>query len=113
VCNERADENWADKLYLPVGTDRELLLDTDIEFSGDNVVLPVLAYDNVHLTDSKGNEITWTKGHNNCVEISKADYTSDITVQYKEPLMWRVAEVISLVTIVGIIIYYFRKLSRK
>lgn len=113
VCNERADENWADKLYLPVGTDRELLLGTDIEFSGDNVVLPVLAYDNVHLTDSKGNEITWTKGHNNCVEISKADYTSDINVKYKEPLMWRVAEVISLVTIVGIIIYYFRKISRK
>ncbi|MCR5416513.1 MAG: hypothetical protein K6E79_06945 [Pseudobutyrivibrio sp.] len=112
VANQDADINWADKLYLIDGTDRDLLDNTDIEVDGNKVTLPVFAYENMHVFDAEGNELAYTVGQNNCIQVTyDGDYTQ-LTVKFIEPLSWRVSEVVSLICVIGLVVVYNKKNKR-
>jgi len=115
VANQDADETWADKLYLPVGTDRDSLSNTEIikDDESGTVTLPVLAYDNLHVYDSQNNEIQWTVGDNNCIQVTyDGDYTKLYT-RFVEPLWWRGSEVISAISIVVLVVIYQKEKRTK
>ena len=51
--------------------------------------------------DNKKNIFEVTRGSNNCVRVSlPAGYEGTVSVKFKEPAEWRVAEILSLITIV-------------
>lgn len=105
VTNQTAIAEWADKLYLPAGTDTDLLNDTAIYMENDVKVLPVLAYDNVRVFDKNGTEVVTGVSKNNCLTVNQGVDTANLTVKYVEPFVWRLAELISLAFIIGIAIY--------
>lgn len=116
VANQSADETWADRLYLPVGTDSglfesEIAIDTESGIA----LLPKLAFDHLEVMDAQGNVINHTVGENNRIQISLADVDENslenISVRYVEPVGYRVAEIVSLLAFVGIMVYY--ALSKK
>lgn len=111
VNYEDAPVDWADNLYLPVGTDRGLLENTDIVYDEESgsIILPVLAYNNLHVYDKSGNELEWTAGKNNCIKTIYDRNANDLTVKFVEPIGWRFSEVISLLSLVAVIILYKSK----
>jgi len=111
VAYQDAPEDWADNLYLPTGTDRGLLENTDVNVDKESgtVTLPVLAYNNLHVYDESGNELEWTAGDNNCIETMYDGDANNLTVKFVEPIGWRFSEVISLLSLVAVIILYKSK----
>ena len=109
ITAEQAAEDWADKLYLPVGTDVDLLEKTEVSFTDTKAVLPVLAYDNVHVFDANNDEISVEKWEGNLLAIDKASYNEGIQVRYIEPWYWRVSEIISIMVLAGLIAYLMTK----
>lgn len=109
ITAEQAAEDWADKLYLPVGTDVDSLENTEVSFADTKAVLPVLAYDNVHVFDANNDEISVEKWEGNLLAIDKASYNEGIQVRYIEPWYWRVSEIISIMVLAGLIAYLMTK----
>lgn len=97
VTSEQAADNWADKLYLPVGTDADALENRDVLFTDTKAILPIIAYDNIHVFDSNNNEIVSECWDGNLIAIDKASYNTDIQVKYVEPWYWRISEIVSVV----------------
>ena len=112
INEQDASDSWADKLYLPVDTDRDSLSNTEViidEKSG-TVTLPVLAYRNVHVYDADGDELECIVGDNNCIQVTyDGDYTKLYT-KFVEPGLWRVSEVVSFVCI---ILLFFSHIKRR
>ncbi|SOC04125.1 hypothetical protein [Pseudobutyrivibrio ruminis] len=106
-----APADWADNLYLPDGTDRGLLENTDasVDKESGRVTVPVLAYNNLHVYDESGNELEWTAGDNNCIQTMYDGDANNLTVKFVEPIGWRFSEVISLLSLVAVIILYKSK----
>lgn len=99
IYNEAAEEDWADKLYLLDGTDKSELANPKWITEGNSITLPMLAYDNIHVYDQDNRELAWTIGQNNCIQVEYAgDYTG-LHTKFKEPLTWRLSEIISLITV--------------
>ena len=109
-----APADWADNLYLPVGTDRGLLENTEATIDEESgiVTLPVLAYNNLHVYDESGNELEWTAGENNCVQTAYNGDASDLTVKFVEPTGWRLAEVISVIIALFVILRWIKDYSK-
>ncbi|SCZ78668.1 hypothetical protein [Pseudobutyrivibrio xylanivorans] len=103
-----APDYWADKLYLPVGTEAGSLTETEITIDGEEYLLPKLAYNNVKVFDANGSEITTHVSKNNCIGTSKDVDIDNITVKYVEPALWRISEIISVLTLVGVIVFGIR-----
>ncbi|WP_090299905.1 hypothetical protein [Pseudobutyrivibrio sp. ACV-2] len=99
VTNETAVESWADKLYLPVDTDRESLKTSEFVETADGIIIPVLSYKNVYVLDENGTEIDWSAGDNNLIKIPKLEHPENLTIRFREPLLWRISEIITLLTI--------------
>lgn len=104
VCSEAALDDWADRLYLPVDTDRESLKNTDIVEVEGGFLLPVLAYDNIHVLDENGTEVEWGAGDNNLIRVSDVEHPECLTVRFIEPVLWRLSEIITLLTICACIV---------
>ncbi len=105
VNDAKAADNWADNLYLPKDTDRELLKDTQIrvdEKTGE-VTLPVLAYNNVHVYDDVS-ELKWYPGDNNCIAMKYSGDSSKLVTRFVEPAGWRVSEIVSALAICACVI---------
>lgn len=111
VTYQDAPEDWADNLYLPIGTDRGLLENTDVNVDKESgtVTLPVLAYNNLHVYDESGNELEWAAGDNNCIETMYDGDANNITVKFVEPISWRISEIISLLSVIVLIVLYKSK----
>lgn len=61
--------------------------------------IPVQAYDNYHAYSSDGKELDVTVGENNRIRVHIPDKLDDvICIKYQIPVLWRICEVISLVT---------------
>jgi len=75
--------------------------------AGDDAYLevPRFNYPYFKVTDSNGKSLHLFKGSNNKIRVKfdKA-YTGDIILDFVEPLHWRIAEIVSLLTIVGIVV---------
>ena len=112
LVNETADATWADKLYLPEGTERELLKVTVPIYAGDKVIIPTLAYDIITVTDIEDEPIPWDTGYNGCIVVSREDFTRGYKIHFMVPFIWHVSEIISLITIVGLVIAVVKKRKR-
>ena len=72
---------------------------------GGYVTLPVFNYKGYHAYGSGGEEFVVDDGENCQIRITvPPNYRGNITVDFKEPLIWRISEVISLLTAALIII---------
>lgn len=73
------------------------------------VELPLLYYPGykaIYVKENKENPVTLTVGENNVVSILiDGNMDSDIKVFYKEPWYWRVSEIVSVISILGIIVF--------
>lgn len=71
--------------------------------------VPRFAYPYFTAKDSNGNKFKILKGNNNKVTIVFNDaYKGTIIVDFEEPIHWRVAEIVSLITMLGLMIALFK-----
>ncbi|MGN0482435.1 MAG: hypothetical protein ACI4HI_02670 [Lachnospiraceae bacterium] len=64
------------------------------------VEVPMFHYPGYHAWDDQGKEYKITDGFNNTIRITlPAEYSGDITIDFWEPVLWRVSEVISLLSV--------------
>lgn len=76
------------------------------------VWLPVFNYKGYHVTDENGVEYAISDNYNNQIQFSvPAGFDGYIVVEYKEPWYWRIAEVLSLLSILGMCAWTLRKTS--
>lgn len=70
------------------------------------VSLPLLNYKGYRIFDEHGTEYQITSGVNNTIQFTlPAGFSGKIFVDFMEPLSWRLAEIISLLTILVFILY--------
>lgn len=70
------------------------------------VEVPLLLYKGYHAYADTGEELTVTPGESYRVSVTvPPDFDGSFSVKFSEPWYWRVCEVISLITLLGIIIY--------
>ena len=73
------------------------------------IELPRINYPNYMISDSEGNSYEIYVGHNNTIAVLLgADLDTTLSLQYKEPIYWRLSELVSILGFVAVIIY-FRK----
>ncbi len=119
VSDAEAPEDWADFLYLPVGTELGLLSNTEpiieADASGDTFTftLPVLAYNYIHVYDEVGKELDWEIGDNNCIRVESQTKDAQFSTQFIEPNSWRVSEAISVGSIILICVIYFKRTKKR
>jgi len=84
-----------DNEYLMTGADTGNL-DYDITTDGKTYVeYPIFNYPYYRATDSEGNELTIETGDNCRIRVLIPDnFQSEIHIEFKEPALWRVAEII-------------------
>lgn len=77
------------------------------------VIMPVFCYDNyVAYDENTGEKMKISDGANHAIEVTvPANYEGTIAVKYQEPFLWRIAEVISLGTLIwfGVRMYRIKK----
>lgn len=68
------------------------------------VVLPIFDYGNYHAVDTEGTEWTLGTSENSLLQLTvPAGYSGSFSIQYKEPIWWRAAELVSLATFAGLV----------
>ena len=76
----------------------------------EKITLPVLLYKGYEAVGGSGERLTITDDENHLLQVCvPGGYTGQITVRFAEPWYWRVAEVITLVTILGMAAWQIRK----
>lgn len=129
----RTDHNV--KEYLPEGTDITTLMPGKIETGtgifisfydkkaitvrmhvinsqdmDSYVELPLLYYSWYYAADEEGTVLELMPGENNVVRlIVPAGYEGSVTVAFREPILWRIAEIISVCVLVVMIVDAIRK----
>ena len=92
------------------GTDFTFYIETN---SNGDVTLPILNYKGYIVTDEDGNSYTIKDGEQKEITISlSANYDGKIFVSYKEPFYWRIAEIISLITVIAMICYLYVNVNK-
>ena len=73
------------------------------------VVLPVFDYGNYYAVDTQGTEWPLTMSEDSLLQLTvPGGYSGAISVQYREPLVWRVSELVSLLACVGLVVVWLR-----
>ena len=93
-----------EKHYLTIITDL-------VTTGGDGFIeVPLLDYIGYTARGSRGEVFPVTPGTNNQVHVAiPSGYDGTVTIKFTEPFYWRMAEVVSLLTLVGIVVIYVRK----
>ena len=129
--------------YLPVNTDRDKLYVTRPETNSQDIVLdnyekvsgiafltcnnngyteaeitfPILKYDNYKVYDQESRrEYMIQTGDNNRIKVAiEAGYNGTLCVEYVPPVLWRIAEVVSLVSVfvIGVILTWQSRYGNK
>lgn len=69
------------------------------------IIVPMFNYKGYHVTDDNGVEYEISDGYNNQIEFFvPAGFNGYLQVEYREPWYWRLAELISLVTVLALCI---------
>ena len=85
----------ATPLLLENGKKKTFIVNNSLEEG--RVVLPILDYDNILLRDDDNQIIAHETGDNNQIMVRiPSKFNGSISAEYREPLSWRIAEVISL-----------------
>lgn len=70
-----------------------------------SVVLPINDYGNYVAEDTAGNRLPLSTSENSLLVLTvPGGYSGAVSVSYREPVLWRIAELISLATVVGLCI---------
>lgn len=135
VNNEQYSFHVGNGEYLPIDTDTQQLTEEiqgeeqlqigyaerkglSFELTVDNpageeheILFPVLYYDGYQAIDlNTRKKLSVGSGNNGRVMVAvPAGYDGTFRLEYHEPVMWRCAEVISIVTLLAIIIFLFRR----
>lgn len=77
------------------------------------ITVPVIAYKGyVAVDDATGEKLTVTYNENRILQVVlPAGYQGNVKVYFKEPFYWRIAEMISLVLLIGIVLWGFQRNS--
>lgn len=115
----RACERERDVIPSNVDIERYLRwrnqFDITCKATGDapGLVIPVFAYPGYEAYTEDGTRLETVRGYNNTLTVSlPMNYSGTISVRYKEPLLWRISEIISLIGFVYLI-YYGRNSRRE
>ena len=72
--------------------------------------VPRFAYPHFYVEDKAGNRLESVKGHNNKITVLFDEpYSGEVYIKYKEPLPWRAAEVCSMLSAVGLVVYGLKR----
>lgn len=81
-----------------------------LENTGDaqaTVTLPIFDYGNYHAVDTEGVEWPMTMSEDSLLQITvPGGYSGAISIEYKEPPLWRAAEFVSLATCGGLLLLW-------
>ncbi len=70
--------------------------------------VPIFYYPGYVAVDENNNSYTVERGNNSRIRVTLPNgFEGKITVNFKEPLLWRVGEIISLLTMMGMVMFYF------
>ena len=96
--------------YYKNGTNYELSC-ANLSDQEQILELPMTYYRGYVAEDSQtGGDILISSGDNGRIRLTLAgNYTGTIQVKFKEPVAWRISEVISLFSVVGVACYFFRE----
>ena len=77
---------------------------------GGYMDFPVFNYKGYQIQDDTGAKYEIEEGYNHTIGVElPPGFSGVLTLQFREPVLWRVAEVISFISIAGTIVYIFRK----
>lgn len=83
----------------------------NVSIEEQDIQLPIIAYDNYRATDClTGKELAIERGENYRVKVILPEgYCGKIAVEYCSPWYWRLSEVISLITLIGLAVVILKK----
>ena len=65
--------------------------------------LPILLYKGYHAYEAEGRELAVQDGSNHLVRVAVPEsYEGEISVQFESPWYWRLAELITVITVVAV-----------
>lgn len=90
--------------YTRNGTSFEIKCSTEVDTT---IILPLFYYPDYHCWDmDTGEEYRTDRGDNNILWVYlPAGYQGTLGIAFKEPLLWRIAEIISLMAAIGYVFY--------
>lgn len=75
-----------------------------------NLELPLVYYPGYRVLENDGGDAVVTEGETGQVAVVLAPgYDGTLTVGFAEPLSWRAAEIVSLLTVIGLIVWFIRE----
>lgn len=75
--------------------------------------VPLFNYRGYHVRDAEGREYPIVDGKNNVIGFSlPPQFVGTVTIAFEEPLPWRIAEIVSLISAAGILAAYIRNARR-
>ena len=82
-----------------------------VDAKGDaELEVPRFAYPEFYAEDKDGNRLNSTIGHNNKITVLFSEpYNGEVYIKYREPWPWRAAEVCSMLSVVGLVVYGFKR----
>ena len=105
------DEDMKASVVKEDGVD--LTVNVEVQ-AGESVELPRFSYPYIIARDKNGNKLDAVRGNKNKLTVNFAQpYSSEITVGFEEPWHWRVAEIVSLLSIAGVIMVFNKKWQRR
>lgn len=79
-------------------------------YAGGYADLPVFAYPYYEVTDENGNSYEITEGENRVIRVEfGSDYSGMLYVRFCPPWYWRAAELVSLVSAAGTLVYVLKR----
>lgn len=79
-----------------------------------NLELPLVYYPGYQVLANDGGDAVVTEGETGQVAVVLAPgYDGTLTVGFAEPLSWRAAEAVSLLTVIGLVVWFVRDRKRK
>ncbi len=86
-----------------------LILECSTSDTPHDILAPKYAYKGYRAYDRDGNRLGITNGPNNLISLTlPAGYEGPVYIKYVEPRYWRLAEIISLITLIVLILQYAR-----
>lgn len=88
-----------------------------LENTGDSeasVALPIFHYNHYRAVDAQGAPWPLTTDENGLIVLTvPGGYSGSFTVTYQEPPLWRAAELVSLATLGGLLVFWLREKRKK
>ncbi len=82
------------------------------DYKDKSILLPLYSYPVYKVVDENGKVVQTKDGYNRLIEIELKKNQGSFAVSQYEPPSWFVGDIISLLTFIGIIVFYVTKLIR-